>query len=104
MTTHAHTQNESHQLSVLNCMGVPISDDDRLITSPEVVKIAGVSKATIYRMCKKFQFPLSQEYTPGVNRWWLSEVKHWSKLGCGAWYEQYGKAIEVQDQALKLND
>jgi len=48
-----------------------------LIRLKEVMARTGLSKATIYAMCKKFQFPLSVKLGPRATAWPLSEVEAW---------------------------
>lgn len=50
---------------------------DRIIRLPEVLRITGLSRTSLYRLKKKGQFPSSIKLGDWMVGWWESEVYTW---------------------------
>ncbi|MFM9889894.1 MAG: helix-turn-helix transcriptional regulator [Rickettsiales bacterium] len=50
---------------------------DRLLRLPEVIRITGLSRATIYRLMKAGVFPTQVKLTTQAVGWRLSQVHEW---------------------------
>ena len=53
--------------------------NDRLLTIDDVLKITGVSYATMYKWMKAGDFPSSKRVGKKTRRWLESEVNDWMK-------------------------
>ena len=49
----------------------------QLLTLKEVIAVVGVSKATIYRMINKGEFPDSKKLGARTVRWENEEIQNW---------------------------
>jgi prophage regulatory protein len=58
-------------------------EDQRFIRLPEVIKITGLSRSSIYNMCYNGSFPkqfkLSSKGTTGAVAWCREEILMWMK-------------------------
>ena len=52
-------------------------EERRLIRLDEVLRICGVSKAHVYRLVAKGEFPTPVRVGPRAARWKLSDVLEW---------------------------
>ena len=52
-------------------------DEQRLIRLDDVLRICGVSKAHVYRLVAKDEFPAPVRVGPRAARWKLSEILEW---------------------------
>jgi prophage regulatory protein len=59
-------------------------DVDRFIRLPHVLRIAGVSKPTLYRWQNAGQFPLGVKLGPNTTGWLKSEVDRWLRARADA--------------------
>ena len=50
---------------------------DRLITIKEILKLLGVSQATLYKWIEDGHFPRAMAFGGRTRRWWRSEVLEW---------------------------
>ena len=67
-----------------------------IVRVKEVVTAVGLSRATIYRLMEKFQFPQKVKISQGLVGWRIDEVNQFIELGPDGWYEQFGKAQEQE--------
>jgi len=51
----------------------------RFIRIPEVIKLVGMSKSTIWARSKDGTFPAPRKIGPGVTVWVESEIQSWMK-------------------------
>ena len=51
--------------------------EDRLLRTPEVIEMTGISRATIYRKMAEGLFPQSVRLGPNAVAWRLSEILAW---------------------------
>lgn len=72
--------------------------EQRNLRTKEVVVAVGLSRATIYRLMEKFQFPQKVKLSQGLVGWRVEDVKEFIGLGPDGWYENHGK----NEQAKKL--
>jgi len=63
-----------------------------------VVDSVQLSRNTIYRLMKKYQFPQKVKLSQGLVAWRETEVNQFRTLGPDGWYEKYGQ----HQQAEKL--
>lgn len=49
----------------------------QIIRLPEVIKITGLSRSTIYDLCARGEFPSAIQMTGRAVGWVLSEVNEW---------------------------
>ena len=52
-------------------------EEQRLVRLDDVLRICGVSKAHIYRLVAKREFPAPVRVGPRAARWRLSEIVEW---------------------------
>jgi len=52
-------------------------EPDRIIRRPELLRITGLSRATVYRQCKEGAFPAPVQLGPNSVGWLESEVQEW---------------------------
>ena len=50
---------------------------DRFIRLPELIRISGLSRPTIYRLVAKGQFPAPFELSPNSKGWKVSQIRAW---------------------------
>ena len=60
-------------------------DQDRLLTSKEVIEWAGISPATLYRLVAKGEFPKGLTLGLKVRRWRLSQLEEYAAKREGVW-------------------
>lgn len=48
---------------------------DRLLRWPEVFRLTGISRTTIWRMEKQGRFPRHVNVSPSIAGWWASDVE-----------------------------
>lgn len=54
-----------------------IEKTDHYLTSAEVQALIGVSKSTLYRLCRTQAFPRPLTIAPRIRRWSECEVRSW---------------------------
>ncbi|PLX39775.1 MAG: DNA-binding protein [Deltaproteobacteria bacterium] len=54
-----------------------VMEDDRFLRAPEVIRITGLSRPTIWRMEKRGQFPQRRSISANSVGWLSSEVENW---------------------------
>ncbi len=57
----------------------PGGPEDRLLAWPEVKRIAGLSRSTVWRMQQVGEFPLPVQVSRGRVGWWASELSIWKQ-------------------------
>lgn len=56
---------------------MPHGADDRLVRMPEVCRMTGLHKNTIYNRIAAGAFPRQVRLTERLVGWWESDVRHW---------------------------
>ena len=64
--------------------------EDRLIRRPEVEKLTGLSRSTIYRLRKLGKFPEQVRIGSRAVAWWLSEILAYMKSRPRGTYSGHG--------------
>ncbi len=59
--------------------------NDRMLKLPEVLKVTGLSRPTVYRLIKEKMFPEQVKLTANCVRWRHSEIQQWIKVGTVQW-------------------
>jgi prophage regulatory protein len=54
-----------------------MTDDDRFLRLPDVERLTGLRKSTIYDLIAKREFPDRRQIAPKVVIWLESEVRRW---------------------------
>lgn len=65
-----------------------MSSDNRFLRLPDVIRLTGLSKSTIYKMVKEGQFPKSVPIYGQTVAWLSSEVSEWASARINARYEK----------------
>lgn len=55
------------------------TDEDRLLKLPEVCRIVGMSRTTVYERIKRETFPRPVDLGSGAVRWRESDVRGWMR-------------------------
>jgi prophage regulatory protein len=50
---------------------------DRIIRLPELIRITGLSRASIYRLIEKGNFPAPIELSVNAKGWFASQIRAW---------------------------
>ena len=58
---------------------MPTEANERFLRKPEVLRISGLSKSTIYSLIECGQFPRPVKIGPNVSAWVQSEISSWVK-------------------------
>ena len=52
-------------------------EDDRILRQPEVSKVTGLPRSSLYRRLREGTFPLPVQTGPNSVGWFASEVQEW---------------------------
>lgn len=73
-------------------------DVQRNLRAKEVILAVGLSRATIYRLMDKYQFPQKVKLSQGLVGWRVEQIKEFIELGPDGWYEKYGQYQEAANK------
>lgn len=78
-----------------NVKGELITINDKYLKPKDVATLCSMTRAGVYRLMNKFQFPPQHNTSPGRVAWLECDVEEWKKLGAENFFIVYGEQLKA---------